>query len=433
MSHSHAPTEGLVFAGHASYASATRQYGRDQGMTATGEIAAVVVAAGRGERAGASAEGPKQYRMIGGVPVIRRTLEALAAGGLVGRIVVAIHPDDSDLFGMAVGDMDPAVIVVPGGMTRQASTLLALEALADDPPAYVMIHDGVRPFVDPGLLARIAEALTPQSGVLPALPVTDTLKRSATGMVETTVSREKLFAAQTPQAFPFGPILDAHRRAAGEGKSHFTDDCAIAEWAGLPMTIVPGSPDNVKLTYAGDIAMADERLSGSWPDVRTGNGYDVHAFGPGEAVTLCGVRIPYGRALSGHSDADVGLHALTDALLATCGAGDIGTHFPPSQPQWKGAASRIFVEHAAALVREKGGRIANADVTLIAEAPRVGPHRAAMVEAMAAMLGIEAGRVSVKATTNERLGFVGREEGIAAIATATVVYPGRLSPAKETT
>lgn len=402
-------------------------------MTARGEIAAVVVAAGRGERAGASAEGPKQYRAIGGVRVIRRTLEALAGSGVVGRIAVAIHPDDADLFGAAASDMEPPVIAVPGGPTRQASTLLALEALADAPPAYVMIQDGVRPFIDAELLSRIAEGLTPQSGVLPGLPVTDTLKRVASDLVSETVPRANLFAAQTPQAFPFAAILDAHRRAAREGKSDFTDDCAIAEWAGLRVTIVPGSPDNVKLTYARDIAMADERLSGSWPDVRTGNGYDVHAFGEGDAVTLCGVRIPYGRTLSGHSDADVGLHALTDALLATCGAGDIGTHFPPSQPQWKGAASRIFVEHAAALVRERGGRIANTDVTLIAEAPRVGPHREAMVEAMAAMLGIEAGRVSVKATTNERLGFVGREEGIAAIATATVVYPGRLPPAKETT
>jgi 2-C-methyl-D-erythritol 4-phosphate cytidylyltransferase/2-C-methyl-D-erythritol 2,4-cyclodiphosphate synthase len=399
-------------------------------MTGKGEIAAVVVAAGRGERAGASADGPKQYRSIGGVPVIRRTLDALAGSGAFGRIVVAIHPDDADLFGMAAGDIDPPVIVVPGGATRQSSTLLALEALADDPPAFVMIHDGVRPFTDKALVGRIAEALEPGRGVLPALPVTDTLKRGAGGMVSETVARANLHAAQTPQAFPFPAILAAHRRAAAEGRGDFTDDCAIAEWAGLPVQIVQGSPDNVKLTYAGDIAMADERLSGSWPDVRTGNGYDVHAFGRavegGDAVTLCGVRIPYGRALSGHSDADVGLHALTDALLATCGAGDIGSHFPPSDPQWKGAASRIFVEHAAATVRAKGGRIANADVTLIAEAPRVGPHRAAMVAAMAAMLGIDAERVSVKATTNEKLGFIGREEGIAAIATATVVYPGRL-------
>jgi 2-C-methyl-D-erythritol 4-phosphate cytidylyltransferase/2-C-methyl-D-erythritol 2,4-cyclodiphosphate synthase len=304
--------------------------------------------------------------------------------------------------------------------------LRALEALANDPPSHVLIHDGVRPFVTHDLLFRIVAGLQPARGVLPALPVTDTLKRGAGNLVGGTVSRDGLFAAQTPQAFPFAPIVAAHRRAEAEGRSDFTDDCAIAEWAGIEVAIERGDGANVKLTYAEDIAMADERLSGTWPDVRTGNGYDVHAFGPGEAVTLCGVRIPYGRGLSGHSDADVGLHALTDALLATCGAGDIGTHFPPSDPQWRGAASRIFVEHAAATVRARGGRIANADVTLIAEAPRVGPHRPAMTATMAAILGVEAERVSVKATTNERLGFIGREEGIAAIATATVVYPGRL-------
>ncbi len=393
-----------------------------------GEIAAVVVAAGRGQRAGASPDGPKQYRPLAGRAVLRHTLDALAASPLVGRIVVAIHAGDRDLFDAATAGLSRAVTAVTGGDTRQASTLRALEALAEAPPAYVLIHDGVRPFIDNALLERIAGALAPDRGVLPALPVTDTLKRGAGGMVETTVARENLFAAQTPQAFPFAAILDAHRRAAAQSRADFTDDCAIAEWAGMPVAIVPGSPDNVKLTYAQDLAMADDRLSGSFPDVRTGNGYDVHAFGPGDAVTLCGARIPYSRALAGHSDADVGLHALTDALLATCGAGDIGTHFPPSDPQWKGAASRLFVEHAAATVRAAGGRIANADVTLIAEAPRIGPHRPAMVAAMAAMLGIDPERVSVKATTNERLGFVGREEGIAAIATATVVYPGRLKP-----
>lgn len=397
-----------------------------------GEIAIVVVAAGRGERAGASSEGPKQYRLLDGRPVIRRTLDALGSWQGAGRIVVAIHPDDAELYAEAVSGQEGGPIAVHGGPTRQESTLLALEALADEPPAFVMIHDGVRPFVDTGLLDRIAAELGPEAGVLPAVPVTDTLKRaSSDGEVEGTVSRDGLHAAQTPQAFPFAAILDAHRRAAAERPGAFTDDCAIAEWAGLPVRIVPGSADNVKLTYAKDIAMANERLAGSFPDVRTGNGYDVHAFEPGDAVTLCGVRIPYGRKLSGHSDADVGLHALTDALLATCGAGDIGTHFPPSDPQWKGAASGLFVRHAAGVVRERGGRIANADVTLICEAPKVGPHRAAMVAAMSGMLGIDAHRVSVKATTNERLGFVGREEGIAAIATATVVYPGRLPAAKE--
>ncbi|MBN9250724.1 MAG: 2-C-methyl-D-erythritol 2,4-cyclodiphosphate synthase, partial [Mesorhizobium sp.] len=209
----------------------------------------------------------------------------------------------------------------------------------------------------------------------------------------------------------------------------FTDDAAIAEWASIPVKLVPGSPDNVKLTWARDIAMADQRLkttAPSFPDVRTGNGYDVHSFEAGDHVTLCGVAIPHSKMLSGHSDADVGLHALTDALLATCGAGDIGTHFPPSEPQWKGAASRIFVEHAVKLVRQRGGRIANADVTLICEAPKIGPHREAMVAALSTMLGISGERISIKATTNEKLGFVGREEGIAAIATASVIYPGEV-------
>jgi 2-C-methyl-D-erythritol 4-phosphate cytidylyltransferase/2-C-methyl-D-erythritol 2,4-cyclodiphosphate synthase len=247
------------------------------------------------------------------------------------------------------------------------------------------------------------------------------------GLVGRTVPRDGLFAAQTPQGFGSDAILAAHERAHAAGRENFTDDAAIAEWAGIAVRLVEGSPDNVKLTWAREIEMANARLSaGLLPDVRTGNGYDVHCFGPGDHVTLCGVAIPHAKTLSGHSDADVGLHALTDALLATCGAGDIGTHFPPSDMKWKGAASRIFVEEAVRIVRARGGRIANADITLIAESPKIGPHRAAMVAELASMLGISPERVSVKATTNERLGFIGREEGIAAIATASVVYPGGL-------
>jgi 2-C-methyl-D-erythritol 4-phosphate cytidylyltransferase/2-C-methyl-D-erythritol 2,4-cyclodiphosphate synthase len=298
-------------------------------------------------------------------------------------------------------------------------------------PDIVLIHDAVRPFADRDLIARIIDKAATGAGALPALAVSDTLKRGDAGArVAGTVDRAGLFAAQTPQGFSFEAILDAHEKAAADGRDDFTDDAAIAEWAGMQVDIVAGSPDNVKLTWARDITMADELLSRqetAFPDVRTGNGYDVHAFGPGDHVTLCGVAIPFGRGLSGHSDADVGLHALTDALLATCGAGDIGTHFPPSDPQWKGAASRLFVEHAARIVRAKGGRIANADITLICEAPKIGPHRERMVAALADMLGIDGGRVSVKATTNEKLGFIGRAEGIAAIATASVVYPGGLS------
>ena len=392
-------------------------------------VAVVIVAAGRGARAG-QVDGPKQYQSIGGRAVITRTLDTFLAHPRVGQVVVAIHADDRDLFSKAAGANTDRVIAITGGDSRQASVRLGLLALRDHAPGRVLIHDAVRPFVDGGLIERTIEAIGERQGALPTLPVADTLKRqSAAGMIEETVSRNGLHAAQTPQGFPFWPILAAHEKAHHLGKADFTDDAAIAEWAHIPVKIVPGSPDNVKLTWARDIAMADQRLSGErrhFPDIRTGNGYDVHAFEPGDHVTLCGVAIPHDKKLSGHSDADVGLHALTDALLATCGAGDIGTHFPPSDPQWKGAASRIFVEHAAKLVRERGGRIANADITLICEAPRVGPHREAMTAALASMLGIASERISIKATTNEKLGFVGREEGIAAIATASVVFPGEV-------
>ncbi|RAZ88687.1 bifunctional 2-C-methyl-D-erythritol 4-phosphate cytidylyltransferase/2-C-methyl-D-erythritol 2,4-cyclodiphosphate synthase [Mesorhizobium hawassense] len=399
-----------------------------QAADPSGGIGVVIVAAGRGARAG-QADGPKQYQRIGGRAVIAHTLDIFLSHPMIGPVVVAIHADDAELLQRAAGAHGERLITVIGGPSRQASVRLGLLALKDQAPGKVLVHDAVRPFVDAGLIDRTIEAIGERQGALPALPVADTLKReSATGMIDETVSRAGLHAAQTPQGFPFWPLLAAHEKAHHLGKADFTDDAAIAEWAHIPVKIVPGSPDNVKLTWARDIALADQRLSSAqrFPDIRTGNGYDVHAFEPGDHVTLCGVAIPYERKLSGHSDADVGLHALTDALLATCGAGDIGTHFPPSDPQWKGAASKIFVEHAAKLVRERGGRIANADITLICEAPRVGPHRAAMTEALSAMLGIAPERISIKATTNEKLGFVGRGEGIAAIATASVVYPGEV-------
>ncbi|OBQ75359.1 bifunctional 2-C-methyl-D-erythritol 4-phosphate cytidylyltransferase/2-C-methyl-D-erythritol 2,4-cyclodiphosphate synthase [Mesorhizobium erdmanii] len=405
-----------------------------ENSSATGGVAVVIVAAGRGARAG-QANGPKQYQNIGGRAVIAHTLEMFLAHPRTGRIVVAIHADDRELFQHAAGGLvnenqARRVITVIGGPTRQESVRLGLLALKDHAPDQVLIHDAVRPFVDADLIDRTIAAIGENEAALPALPVADTLKReSASGAVAETVSRSGLHAAQTPQGFPYRPILAAHDRAHQLGRKDFTDDAAIAEWAHIPVQLVPGSPDNVKLTWARDIAMAHERLSSErqhFPDIRTGNGYDVHAFEPGDHVTLCGVAIPHDKKLSGHSDADVGLHALTDALLATCGDGDIGTHFPPSDPQWKGAASRIFVEHAAKVVRGRGGRIANADITLICEAPRVGPHRQAMTSALSRMLGISADRISIKATTNEKLGFVGREEGIAAIATASVVFPGEV-------
>ncbi|RWX65077.1 bifunctional 2-C-methyl-D-erythritol 4-phosphate cytidylyltransferase/2-C-methyl-D-erythritol 2,4-cyclodiphosphate synthase [Mesorhizobium sp. M4B.F.Ca.ET.089.01.1.1] len=393
------------------------------------KVAVVIVAAGRGARAG-QANGPKQYQRIGGRAVIAHTLETFLAHPRTGPVIVAIHADDGELFRNAAGASADRVLAVTGGDSRQASVRLGLLALRDSAPGRVLVHDAVRPFVDATLIDRTIDAIGERQGALPALPVADTLKReSAAGMIEETVSRNGLHAAQTPQGFPFWPLLAAHEKAHHLGKADFTDDAAIAEWAHIPVKLVPGSPDNIKLTWARDIAMADQRLSGErprFPDIRTGNGYDVHAFEPGDHVTLCGVAIPHDRKLSGHSDADVGLHALTDALLATCGAGDIGTHFPPSDPQWKGAASKIFVEHAAKLVRGRGGRIANADITLICEAPRVGPHREAMTAALAGNAEHSGERISIKATTNEKLGFVGRQEGIAAIATASVVFPGEV-------
>lgn len=390
-------------------------------------IGIVIVAAGRGERAG-SAEGPKQYRRIGGSAVIAHTLKAFLEWSKAGPIVVVIHPEDKILFEEAVSGLAmERVTTVTGGATRQQSVLAGLQAVAALEATHVMIHDGARPFVDRALLDRIAARLEAgDEAVLPALPVTDTLKRGTEGRVIETVSREGLYAAQTPQSFRLATILAAHERATAQSRSDFTDDCAIAEWAGVAVAIVEGSPDNVKLTVRRDIIMADERLSAAaLPDVRTGNGYDVHQLEPGDGVTLCGVFIPHDQRLKGHSDADVGLHALTDALLATCGAGDIGDHFPPSDPQWKGAPSKIFLARAAEIVRENGGTIMNADVSLIAEAPKIGPHRQTMRETMAEILGIATERCSVKATTNEQIGFVGRREGIAAIATATVVYSGR--------
>jgi 2-C-methyl-D-erythritol 4-phosphate cytidylyltransferase/2-C-methyl-D-erythritol 2,4-cyclodiphosphate synthase len=387
----------------------------------------VVVAAGRGERAGASEEGPKQYRVIGGKPVIAHTLEIFGSWPDATHIVVVIHPDDNALFAKATAGLSSSAEItsVHGGATRQQSVLAGLRHLADKGVSHVLIHDAVRPFFDHDLLDRVAAALASgAAAVLPAMPVADTLKRAdAAGIVTETVPRTQLYAAQTPQSFAFDIILAAHEKAAASGRSDFTDDAAIAEWAGYPVTIVEGMADNIKLTVRRDIAMADQRLSSTkLPDVRTGNGYDVHQLEPGDGVTLCGVFIPHDQTLKGHSDADVALHALTDALLATCGAGDIGDHFPPSDPQWKGAPSRIFIEHAAKIVRERGGTIMNADVTLIAEAPKVGPHRDAMRAKLSEFIGISIDRCSVKATTNETIGFVGRREGIAAIATATVVY-----------
>jgi len=399
-------------------------------MNTAQKFGLVIVAAGRGERAGLPADGPKQYRQIGGRPVVAHTLATFLSHPSSGEIVVVIHADDEALFASATAGIAGAdrVRTVPGGANRQASVRAGLEALAGSAPRHVLVHDAVRPFVTREIIDGVLAALDAGSmAALPATAVTDTLKRGdVRGDVAGTVPRDGLFAAQTPQGFDFKAISTAHAKAAAGSDRCFTDDCAIAEWAGLSVRLTPGHPSNVKLTTAEDIAMANERLSPApLPDVRTGNGYDVHRLVPGDHVTLCGVEIPHDQRLDGHSDADVGLHALTDALLATCGAGDIGDHFPPSDLQWRGAASEIFLAHAAGVVRDDGGVIMNADVTIIAEAPKIGPHRQEMRAALSRILEISIDRCSVKATTNETIGFAGRREGIASIATATVVFGER--------
>ncbi len=389
-------------------------------------MAALIVAAGRGARAATDTLQPKQYCRIGSEPMLTHTLCAFAAHSGVDDILVVIHPDDRVLYEEAAGPFAGRLLApVMGGARRQDSVRAGLEVLAERSPDRVLIHDAARPFVDGALISRVTASLEGHPGALPCLPVTDTLKREEHGRVMGTVSREGLWRAQTPQGFHFDAILAAHRAAAQDPTLDFTDDAAVAEWFGLDVALVEGAEHNRKLTTAEDLTIADEmmrRASGTGT-TRVGSGYDVHALEPGDEVILCGVRIPHTKKLIGHSDADVGLHALTDALLGTIADGDIGTHFPPSDDRWRGAGSEIFLKAAADKIAARGGSIVHVDVTLLCEAPRIGPYRDAMRGAMAQILGIESVQVSVKATTNEGLGFVGRGEGIAAMATATVRVP----------
>jgi 2-C-methyl-D-erythritol 4-phosphate cytidylyltransferase / 2-C-methyl-D-erythritol 2,4-cyclodiphosphate synthase len=390
-------------------------------------VAALIVAAGRGARAATDSLQPKQYCGIGGAPMLTHTLGAFAAHSGIDEIVVVIHPDDVTLYEAASARFaGPSLTHVIGGARRQDSVRAGLEALAGHPPASVLIHDAARPFVDAGLISRVIAALSDHAGALPALAVIDTLKREEAGRVTGTVSREGLWRAQTPQGFKFEAILAAHRAASQDPTLDFTDDAAVAEWFGLDVALVEGAEHNRKLTTAEDLEIADEmmrRENGAGGTVRVGSGYDVHALGPGDEVILCGVRIPHTKKLIGHSDADVGLHALTDALLGAIADGDIGTHFPPSDDRWKGAGSEIFLKAAADKIAARRGEIVHVDVTFLCEAPRLGPYRDAMRGTMAEILGLDVDQVSVKATTNEGLGFVGRGEGIAAMATATVRLP----------
>ena len=382
---------------------------------------ALIVAAGRGLRFGS--ERPKQYQLLGGRPVLRHALEAFARHPRIGAVAAVIHPDDRELFDSTAAGLvlEPPVM---GGANRQGSVRNGLEAIAGHSPARVLIHDGARPLVSSAVIDRVLDALETHDGAVPALPVADTLKREDDGLVAATVDRAGLWRAQTPQGFRYDAIRSAHRDAAGQ---ELTDDAAVAEAAGLSVALVPGARENLKITGPDDMAAAERWITGESLDTCCGNGFDVHRFGAaegaGSTVHLCGVPIAHDRALLGHSDADVGLHAITDAVLGALGEGDIGSHFPPSDPKWKGAPSRIFLETARDLVRGRGGRIVHVDLTLVCESPKVGPHRDAMRNSVAAILGLNPARVSVKATTTEGLGFTGRGEGIAAQATASIQLP----------
>ena len=375
------------------------------------DVAAVIVAAGQGNRFGDPV--PKQYHALFGRPVVAWTLDRVMGHGRVNRGVLVVAETYVDQMRDLVGDRPIAVI--SGADSRQQSVSLGLEALADSPPDIVLVHDGVRPNVTPETIDRVIDALPHADGAVAAMPVVDTIKRLAGDGPLETVDRSQLYRAQTPQGFCFPALLNAYRAASQE----FTDDAALAANHGLNVTLVDGSADNMKITRAEDLErMARLMTTG---ETRVGFGFDVHRLTAGDHIILCGVRIDHDATLVGHSDADVGLHALTDALLGAIGLGDIGTHFPPSDAQWRDASSDRFLIFARDRMMERGYALSNVDVTLICEAPKIGPHRAAMISQLSRLLETEEGRISVKATTSEGLGFTGRAEGIAAQAMATIV------------
>ncbi len=387
--------------------------------------AVLIVAAGRGKRAGSAI--PKQYVRLGGETVLSRSVRAFAAHPGISRIQVVIHPDDRTRYeAEAAGLGSRLAAPALGDNTRQGSVRAGLQALKADAPEVVLIHDAARPFVTADVIDRVLGALAESRGAIAALPVADTLKRFGEGgIVRGTVDRAGLWRAQTPQGFEFASILDAHEAAFAAGRTEFSDDAAVAEWAGVDVALVAGSERNIKLTTEADFQMAEELLAGpaGGTVLRTGIGFDVHRFGEGDHVWLCGVRIPHTAKLEGHSDADVAMHSLTDAILGAIADGDIGQHFPPSDPRWRNAASRLFLGDARRRVEALGGRIVNVDVTIMCESPRIAAYRGAMQESVAQVLGISPAEVGVKATTTEGLGFIGRGEGIAALATAAVELP----------
>lgn len=379
---------------------------------------ALVVAAGRGQRFGGDL--PKQYAPLAGRTVLYHTVSRLLAHPAIDAVQCVIHQDDLALYGQAVEGLD-LLDPVFGGATRQDSVRLGLKSLTELNPQLVLIHDAARPFVSDALIDGVVSALATHKGALPAVAVADTLKRGQDGEIIETVARHGLYRAQTPQGFHFKEILAAHTNL--EKAPEITDDAQMFELSGLSVVLTPGDESNFKITTQEDMMRAHNQWAAqkaAFSEFRTGQGFDVHRFGPGTAVTLCGIEVAHSHGLVGHSDADVALHALTDALLGAIGAGDIGQHFPPTDVKWKGAASPLFVAHAADLIHDRGGEIVNVDITLICEAPKIGPHRAAMVARIADILDLTPDRVSVKATTTEGLGFTGRGEGIGAQAMATV-------------
>lgn len=388
-------------------------------------VAAVIVAAGSGSRVGGDM--PKQFRSMGSESMLRRALSVFAEHREVGFVQPVIRQEDFDRYRSSATGFD---ILGPtfGGATRQASVYAGLEAIADRKPDIVLIHDAARPFASAGLISRAIAATMRTGAAIPALPATDTVKTIDThGLVDKTLDRNTLRLVQTPQGFAFPPLLAAHRRALAEGRQEFTDDSALAEWAGLKVSVFAGEPGNIKITSEDDFARAEMIDFAALGDVRTGTGIDVHAFGQstdfGDQVTIGGIDIAHTQALTGHSDADVALHALVDAILGALAEGDIGAHFPPTDPQWRGATSDRFLAFAVGRVKARGGRIAHLDLTIVCEAPKIGPHRNAMRARIAELAGIDMTRVAVKATTSEKLGFTGRGEGIAAYATATIRLP----------
>lgn len=388
------------------------------GVTKGSKTIALIVAAGRGERAGGGM--PKQFREVAGRSLLAHAVSAFQGHEAISAMVLVIGEGQEAAVRAALGGL-PCPVLVKGGATRRDSVRAGLEWIAGVGGAdRVLIHDAARPFLPAAVIGRLLDALERAAGAVPVLPVADTLARGSEGLGDV-VDRAGLYRVQTPQAFRFDAILDAHR--AWDDVMEATDDAQILRASGLEVAMVEGDPMLEKLTYAADFAAAEQRLAGL-RETRTGMGYDVHRLAAGEELWLCGVRVPHGKGLSGHSDADVAIHALVDAIFGALAEGDIGSHFPPSDPQWRGAASSRFLDHARERVAARGGRIMHADLTIICEAPKIGPHREAMRARLAEILQIEPGRVSVKATTTERLGFAGRGEGIAAQAIATLSLPG---------